>query len=292
MGVPEYRALRLIAEQKGNEPPFSSRITQALTGFLSLIEEFITRSRELDLVELLDLVIERTGYKEYILSQPDGEERWENILELRTVAQQYRDLKPPAGLATFLEGVTLVSDVDGLDESVDAVTLITLHQAKGLEFPVVFIVGVEEGVLPHFRSFDAPEQMEEERRLCYVGITRAKQRVYLVHAFRRSLMGRSGVTEPSRFLSDIPPHLISAGGLWQGEENQIARAMYSWNKTPAPSVTTPELKAGDHVHHPQFGDGIVVSCQPVTDDKEVVVVFSGLGLKKLLLSFAQLEKVE
>ncbi len=134
--------------------------------------------------------------------------------------------------------------------------------------------------------------MEEERRLCYVGITRAKQRVYLVHAFRRSLMGRSGVTEPSRFLSDIPPHLISGGGLWQGEESQIARAMYSWNKAPAPSVATPGLKDGDHVHHPQFGDGIVVSCRPVTDDKEVAVVFSGLGLKKLLLSFARLEKVE
>jgi len=291
-GVPEYRALQLIIEQKGNEPLFSSRITKVLAGFLSLTEEFIARSWELNLVELLDLVIERTSYKEYILGQPDGEERWENILELRTVAQQYRDLKPREGLAAFLEGVTLVSDVDGLDESVDAVTLITLHQAKGLEFPIVFIVGMEEGVLPHFKSFDDPEQMEEERRLCYVGITRAKQRVYLIRAFRRSLMGSSTASCPSRFLSDIPPRLISGAGLWQGEGNQIARAIYSWNKASAPSVTTPELKVGDHVHHPQFGNGVVVSCQPVTDDKEVVVAFSGLGVKKLLLSFARLEKVE
>jgi len=225
------------------------------------------------------------------LSGVDGEERWDNILELRTVAQEYGYLPPPEGLATFLEGVTLVSDVDGLDESVDTVTLITLHQAKGLEFPVVFIVGMEDGILPHFKSFDDPAQMEEERRLCYVGVTRAKQRVYLVRAFRRSLMGSSTINKPSRFLEDIPPHLITGGGLWQGEDS-LAATMYSWNRAYSPSVTTPELKAGDHVRHAQFGDGVVVSCQPVKDDNEVVVAFYGAGIKKLLLSFAQLEKVE
>ena len=114
------------------------------------MEKFIARSQELNLVDLFDLVVESSGYKDYILSRVGGDERWENILELRTVAQEYRDLKPPDGLTAFLEGVTLVSDVDGLDETVDAVTLVTLHQAKGLEFPVVFIVGTEEGILPHF----------------------------------------------------------------------------------------------------------------------------------------------
>jgi len=292
-GVPEYQALQLVAEPETEpQPPFSSRITKALTNFLNLIEEFIARSQELNLTDLLDLVVERSGYKEHILSQPDGEERWENILELRTVAQQYSDLTPPDGLAAFLEGVTLVSDVDGLDETLDAVTLITLHQAKGLEFPVVFIVGTEEGILPHFKSLDDPAQMEEERRLCYVGITRAKQRVYLVRAFRRSLMGSSTVNRPSRFLNDIPQHLVSGGGWWQGEESRIAEAMYSWNKAPAPSTTVPELKAGDHVRHSQFGDGVVVSCQSVTNDTEVVIAFQGQGVKKLLLSFARLEKVE
>jgi DNA helicase-2/ATP-dependent DNA helicase PcrA len=174
---------------------------------------------------------------------------------------------------------------------VDAATLITLHQAKGLEFPVVFIIGMEEGVLPHFRSLDEPEQMEEERRLCYVGITRAKQKVYLVRAFRRSLMGSSKANSPSRFLDDIPAHLVSSPGSWRGEESQISRAIYSWNRATAP-VPGPELKSGDHVHHPQFGNGVVVSSQPVRDDEEVVVAFSGLGVKKLLLSFARLEKVE
>ncbi|MBA7713806.1 ATP-dependent DNA helicase PcrA [subsurface metagenome] len=292
MGVPEYRALQLIAESKEEPPPFSSRARQAMIGFLDQMEGLMTKSHELNLVDLLDLVIESSGYKQYILGGLDGEERWENILELRTVAEQYRELKPPSGLAAFLEGVTLVSDVDGLDETVDTVTLITLHQAKGLEFPVVFIVGVEDGILPHFRSFDDPEQMEEERRLCYVGVTRAKQKVYLVRAFRRSLMGSSTVNSPSRFLSDIPPHLITSGTLWAGEDSLAATAMYSWNRASASSLEVPELKTGDHVRHAEFGDGVVVNCQPVKDDEEVVVAFDSVGLKKLLLSFAHLEKVK
>jgi len=292
LGVPEYRALQLLAEQEGKEALFNPRITKLLTAFLNLIEEFRARSQEINLVGLFDLLIKRTGYQEYLLGGMGGEERWDNVLELRTVVRQYNDLKPPDGLAAFLEGVTLVSDVDGLDETVEAVTLITLHQAKGLEFPVVFIVGMEDGILPHFKSLDDPAQMEEERRLCYVGVTRAKQRVYLVRAFRRSLMGSSTVNRPSRFLDDIPQHLISGGGWWQGEESQIAEAMYSWNKPSALSSTTQELKAGDHVRHATFGEGVVVSCQSAKDDAEVVVVFDGVGIKKLLLSFAKLEKVE
>ena len=296
LGIPEYKALQLVIEQKddetGQQHPFSSHISRALAGFVDLMEGFIARSQGLNLVELFDLVIAGAGYKEYILSGVDGEEHWENILELRTVVQQYRDLKPPEGLAAFLEGVTLVSDVDGLDEGVEAVTLITLHQAKGLEFPVVFIIGMEEGILPHFKSLDDPAQMEEERRLCYVGITRAKQRVYLVRAFHRSLMGRSVVNQPSRFLDDIPSHLVSGGGRWLGEDSQIVPTIYSWNKASVPGPATPELKDGDHVRHSQFGDGVVVSCQPVADDIEVVVAFNGGGIKKLLLSFAGLEKIE
>jgi len=293
LAVPEYEALQLMTKIKGDiELPFNSRITKIVTAFANLIKEFIDRSRELNLVDLFDLVTKRTGYSEYILSRVGGEERWDNILELRTVAQQYRDLKPSEGLAAFLEGVTLVSDVDGLDESVDAVTLITLHQAKGLEFPVVFIVGMEDGILPHFKSFDDPHQMEEERRLCYVGVTRAKQRVYLVRTFRRNLMGRNTVNKPSRFLKDIPPHLVSGGGLWQGKEGLATSAIYSWNKTPTLGTTVPQLKPGDHVRHTQFGDGVVVSCQPTNDDSEVVVAFRGAGVRKLLLSYARLEKVD
>ena len=301
LGISEYEALQLIAGRKETttepEPPFDARTTGVFTGFVNLMEKFIDRSRELNLVELLDLVAADSDYREYLLGEAGGEERWENVLELRTVAQDYRNLKPLEGLMVFLEGAALVSDVDGLVESVDAVTLITLHQAKGLEFPVVFIVGMEDGILPHIRSFDDPGQMEEERRLCYVGVTRAKKRVYLVRAFRRSLMGSSEVKPPSRFLLDIPPHLVSGNGLWRGEESQVADAVSAWNKAPeapeAPEVKlpVPELRAGDHVRHDSFGEGVVVSCQPVKDDAEAVVVFDGAGIKKLLLSYARLEKV-
>ena len=293
--VSPYQALHLLAKSETKEttdqPYFNSRTSRILTDYLKMVEEIIARSSELNTVELFDLVIERSGYKEYILSGQDGEERWDNVMELRTVAQDYHYLNPSEGLAAFLDRVTLISDVDGLDDSIPAVTLITLHQAKGLEFPVVFIVGMEEGLLPHIRSFDDPGQMEEERRLCYVGITRAKEKVYLVHAFRRNLMGRSMVGQPSRFLSDIPSYQTATSGWWQEEESPLTPSIHSWNKVPVPQPIEIELKAGDHVHHSQFGDGIVVSYQPVNNDAEVVVAFNG-AVKKLLLSFACLEKLE
>ena len=296
-GVSLYDALKLISlsnddETESHKPPFSPRTTRALTGFFSLMKELIDQGKKLNLAHLLNLVVKSLGYRQYILKETDGEERWDNILELGSVASQYGGLKPREGLAAFLEGVALVSDVDGLNESIDAVTLITLHQAKGLEFPVVFIVGMEEGILPHFRSFDKPEQMEEERRLCYVGVTRAKHRVYLVRAFRRRLMGLSTVNSPSRFLEDIPRHLIASAETWPGEESQPVGKAYPWASEPTSATIIPELSPGDRVCHAQFGEGVVISCQPVTDDNEVVVAFRGVGIKKLLLSFAKLEKVE
>jgi len=295
-GVPEYRALQMIAESKdtGAELPFSPRTVKVLAGFAVMIEDFIEKNRNLNLVDLYDRVVVDSGYKRYLEGLVDGQERWENVLELRTVTEEKRDYPPGEGLSAFLEGVALVSDIDGLQEKADTVTLITLHQAKGLEFLVVFIVGMEDGILPHFRSIDDPQQLEEERRLCYVGITRAGRRIYLVRAFRRRLMGSSTVNKPSRFLNDIPSHLIASSSVWEDEDipvgtpasppKQAAPAM-------APAAELPELKAGDHVRHEQFGEGIVVNCQRVKNDAEVVVAFDGEGVKRLLLSFAKLEKV-
>ena len=207
------------------------------------------------------------------MSDPDGEERWENVQELRVVAAQYDELKPEHALASFLEDVALITDVDEYDEKADSVTLITLHAAKGLEFPVVFIIGMEEGILPHIRSLESgnPEQIEEERRLCYVGMTRAKQHLYLVRAFRRAF---SGHNPASRFLTDIPDTLSAQSQRATQREMMPARYRYGTHagtvgaRLGAPSEMTPTAKpletfnAGDHVRHAKFGEGIVVSCDP------------------------------
>ena len=291
-GVNEYKALHLLADSKdsSDELPFSSRTVKALAGFAVMLENFIEKSKELKLVALFDAVVEKSGYKQYIVGLVDGEERWENVLELRGVAQDYKDLPSGEGLTAFLEGVALVSDVDSLEEKVDTVTLITLHQAKGLEFPVVFIIGMEEGILPHYKSIDDPAQLEEERRLCYVGITRAKKKVYLVRAFRRHLMGSSAVNKPSRFLQDIPAHLTTRGSTLEAEDEWSTTTPGDNEKEPKKSVEIPEFKAGDHVKHEQFGEGVVVNYHKTRTDAEVVVAFDGTGVKRFLLSFAKIEK--
>ena len=285
LSLPAYAALQTLADE-GDKSPFGPRFAKALTSFLTMLNELIMRSKELNIVELFDLVVERSGYKEYILDKDDGEDRWENIMELRTVANDYRYLAPEDSLSSFLEGVALVSDIDSYEEKIDAVTLITLHAAKGLEFPVVFIVGMEEGLLPHRRSFDEPDQMEEERRLCYVGITRAKERLYLVRAFRRRLLGSSGPTLPSRFLLDIPSHLVMTP-TGRNQERAVQPTL-----TTKPTAKPP-LNAGDHVRHAVFGEGIVINCWHSKDDHEVTVAFKGdAGIKRLLLSLAPLERVQ
>jgi DNA helicase-2/ATP-dependent DNA helicase PcrA len=280
-------------EQVANEKNVSQRIAQAVTGFHALMSGLKAESHELNLSGLVNEILERTRYREYILGKEDGEERWENVMELRSVAAEYDELNREEALTAFLEKVSLVSDVDELDEKADAVTLITLHQAKGLEFPAVFIVGLEEGILPHRRSFDDPEQMEEERRLCYVGITRAKKRLYLLRSYRRALFGGSTANPPSRFLRDISPHLISPRGLWEESPAFVAgdefRRDFHPSARPADAAT---LKVGDHVHHSKFGPGIVMNCLLTRDDQELTVVFEGAGVKKLLASLAPLEKIE
>jgi DNA helicase-2/ATP-dependent DNA helicase PcrA len=289
--MPLYSALKLVAEKKG--PALTPRANYALKSFFDLIDELITRSQELSLTGLLDEVLQQTGYKEYIFNEEGGEERWENIQELYTVARDYNELSPAEALAAFLEKASLYSDTDELNEKVDATTLITLHQAKGLEFPVVFIVGMEEGLLPHRRSLDDPEELEEERRLCYVGITRAQRRVYLLYTSHRSLFGGSSEAKRSRFLEDIPPTLVTRKGLWEEEkEEEFTPVTALYSKPAAKPFSTLKLEVGDQVYHKIFGDGVVINCSPNKDDQEITVAFEGAGVKRLLLSLAPLEKVE
>lgn len=287
--LPLLEVIRELSENASSEAKqlFTARVLHALAGFLGLMSRLTALSRELSLSKLLDKIVEETGYKEYLLGKEGGEERWENIMELRNVAREYDNLSPQEALVAFLEKVSLVSDIDELDEKADAVTLITLHQAKGLEFPVVFIVGMEEGILPHRKSFDDPEELEEERRLCYVGVTRAQKRLYLLRSYRRSLFGSSTANPPSRFLEDIPPHLVQVKRTWE-ESLTFSPAVPGSPRRPG---STLNLKAGDRVRHSKFGAGIVLNCLSLKDDQELTVAFEEAGVKKLLASLAPLEKI-
>ncbi|MFH1611710.1 MAG: 3'-5' exonuclease, partial [bacterium] len=138
----------------------------------------------------------------------EGERRWENICEILTVAEKYDNLEPPIGLERFLEETTLLSSQDELDNNNGSVTLMTIHCAKGLEFPIVFVVGCEDGVFPHSRSLFDPRQMEEERRLCYVALTRAKEKAYMTYAKQRRIFGQTTINPPSRFILELPSHLV------------------------------------------------------------------------------------
>ena len=297
-----FAAMQRVAAARlaGEQCPLAlnSRAVNAVTGLAGLLDGLINHASRLKVVDLIDLVLEDSGLGRLIregYGQDDdlADERWENILELRQVAQEFNAEDPPDGLATLLERLSLVADVDGYEESEDSVTLITLHQSKGLEFPAVFIVGLEEGLLPHSRSMESPEQLEEERRLCYVGITRAKQRLYLYRAFRRGFMGRGGPTLASRFLRDIPQEIISSGRKTQPETARKPSRVVWTEAAAAQPPPKPALHVGDLVRHSAFGEGVVMGYEPDGLDVQVTVAFSnGIGQKRLLLSFAPLEKIE
>jgi ATP-dependent DNA helicase UvrD/PcrA len=200
----------IVDGAEGRLEALGSRARGALGGFATLLGRLRTRVGLLPLPEMLDAVLEESGYRAMLADgSEEGEDRWANLLELRSVTTRYDDLTPDDALDRFLEETALVSDQDSFEAGADAVTLITLHAAKGLEFPIVFIAGLEEGVFPHSRSLDDEKQLEEERRLAYVGITRAKRRLFLSHAARRATWGQGGLSVPSRFLFEIPQTLMT-----------------------------------------------------------------------------------
>lgn len=260
--------LQSLAEAKSIEG-LTPRAAQSLEQFSQLLQRLTEGSERLKLPKLIELVIKRSGYLEYL---NDGSitaaERIENVQELISVAQEYEAV----GLAGFLEEVALISDVDSYDQSSEAVTLMTLHAAKGLEFPVVFIVGLEEGVFPHAQSLIDPEQLEEERRLMYVGMTRAMEELRLVHAASRLLYGRTMHNPPARFIAELP------------SVTQIVNEPVEAEYSDTPRV---DLQAGDRVRHPTFGSGEVVEL----DDDEVTIAFPKIGAKTLSLAYAPLEKL-
>lgn len=276
-------------------PTISSRAVASIANFGEIIQSLVTLSHRVPITELIDQVLEVSGLRQSIQNSDDNPtERWENILELKETAREFDSETPLDGLSSFLERLALVAEVDSYEEAEDSITLITLHQAKGLEFPVVFIVGMEEGLLPHSRSMENELELEEERRLCYVGFTRAEQRLYLLRAFRRGFMGSSGPTMASRFLREIPSELItSATRQFANNPPQasphIKRSEVSQLNPQAPRIV---LSTGDEVRHSVFGEGVVLECRETNEDHEVTIQFSDdIGLKRLLLSFAPLEKI-
>ena len=277
-------------EQMVREKDLPARAANALNRFLDLMTTLFERSERLSLPELIEEILIQTAYRDYLMESEDGDERWENVQELKGVANDYADLAPAQALPAFLEKVSLVSDVDEMEDESGSVTLITLHQAKGLEFPAVFIIGVEDGVLPHRKSFDNPAEMEEECRLCYVGMTRAQQYLFLTRAHRRSLFGNGLANPPSRYLHRISPDLITTRGLWEEDSVGMTGAVYA--QPYSYGMSDDEFRVGDWVFHKKFGQGVVMDCFPDRNDLVITVSFEEAGIKRLLLSLAQLEKIE
>jgi len=241
LGCSWHQALERLA-QGGDEAPVDTRSRRALVAFHAMMEDLRQLAREADLLTLMEQTLIRSGYGEMVRDgSEEGEERWQNILELRTVARDYAAMEPLEGLAAFLTNVALVADVDMLQEGGDAVTMLTLHAAKGLEFNAVFLVGLDQGVFPHSRCLNEPDQMEEERRLCYVGLTRARQRLYLIHTFRRTIYGNQEASEPSCFLRDIPETLMRRPG---GKEAARPLTMRDRPARPLAPAAPPPLGHG------------------------------------------------
>ncbi|MBN1582043.1 MAG: UvrD-helicase domain-containing protein [Anaerolineae bacterium] len=307
--ISTYDAMVLMFE--GESAPVSSAGRGALLRFYMMWNTWLLLRGKASALALLDQVIDQTGYEGYLRDGTDqGEERWENVLELRAVAAQYTDIEEGQSLNAFLEEVSLVSDVDNLDDS-NAPTLLTLHAAKGLEFAVVFIVGLNDKLIPHSRSFDDPDAMEEERRLFYVGVTRAQDRLYMLHTFRRSVWGSSEVSEPSRYLKDIPSGLktdpdkkpaqagaytsrrdgYQRGLLGHGTEQPQSGARTRAQRRSPSSTGDGPFRVGDQVRHRAFGEGTVIAVEARGSDWDVTIAFKGRGIKTLAASFANLEEI-
>jgi len=312
------RALWDILQDIASVSQIQARTRARLADFAALIASLRAERENRTVTELTQRVLDRTGYQRALEEEQsiEAQTRLENVKELLSVTKEFEAQTDTPTLSAFLEQVSLVSDIDSLDATADAVTMMTLHAAKGLEFPVVFLVGLEECVFPHLRSMESDRELEEERRLCYVGITRAKEELYLTYATRRTLFGSIAYNPPSRFLREIPKELFHAdrskGGRGaavssfdpdddEGEASRLRRPPASKEKLWVTGPKTPRqeqqaaqnasFRVGQKVRHATFGVGVVLNVTGTGDDTTVEAVFPNVGPKKLLLSLAKLERV-
>ncbi len=316
-------AILLDLAQNGKDSPYfkiiGARAAKPLMDFGIMYQGWREALPTRSIVQMVDLILDTSGYNTFVNDgTEEGDERWANVMELRNVAAEFSE----TDLTTFLEEISLVSETDNLDEEAQAKapTMLTLHAAKGLEFPIVFLVGLADGMFPHQRSFEDAEEMAEERRLMYVGITRAEDQLYLLYNFRHFGYGEATFNQPSRFLSDIPKSLMSGHipenkngkttspreaykrvTTW-GSPNRVetgtgrSYTMGSSNKKkarPKPAVDANlEYKTGQKVKHGEFGPGIVIESKLVGGDELVTVAFESVGLKRLLPKIAKLDTIE
>jgi DNA helicase-2/ATP-dependent DNA helicase PcrA len=304
MGLGPREAARRAAEVPG----MTARAKKALTAFCTLLDE-LQQTMDGPPEETLRAIIDTTSFEAYLrdFGGTEATERLENIGELEAALLAYTRSAEEATVGGFLEETALVSDVDQYEGTSDRITLMTLHAAKGLEFPMVCIVGMEEGVLPHQRSMESPEEVEEERRLCYVGITRAKRRLVLSHAGRRATHGQWAPSMPSRFLAELPEEHIQrddrssrgggggdfgwGGARRPGRGGQVAELAEASSYVPSPEdyldVDLP--RAGQAVRHAHFGQGVVVAVSGVGASARITVRFQRFGEKQLMAEYARLE---
>ncbi len=317
-----------------SEYPQLQRSAARLENFVSLIAELRALSEQCRVSDLIREVIERTGIIGELQEEqtPDAESRIENIKELVSAAMEFEIQSGETSLEEFLAHVSLVTDVDNYEEGADSVVLMTLHSAKGLEFPVVFIAGMEEGIFPGYRAMTSESELEEERRLCYVGITRAKELLYLTYAYCRTLYGNTTYNTVSRFVEEIPEELLEySGNAFSGRSSSsswfyrnVDSAYGSSNSYEGFSDLKKRLRSkdlpeglmfagdlmktaaglknsgpvsidfteGDRVEHKKFGKGTIISIEKEKDDYKLEIEFDNFGMKRLMAAFAKLRKID
>lgn len=284
--------------------PELAKVAEKLKTFTGLIRGVQQTTSQEKPSEILEALYSRSGYLDMLLAENtiENQTRMENIQEFIQSAKEYENSAEEPSLFEFLENTALVADVDNYDAEADSVVLMTLHAAKGLEFPVVFMCGMEEGLFPNQRSLYDEEEIEEERRLCYVGITRAKKRLHLTYSMRRSMYGGSMYSKASRFLNEIPVQYIETVETGRGERVEAGGRAKSQKdlfdeifarKPATPKAAEPAsyaFKAGDMVMHKKFGRGMILSVTPAGADVKLEIVFDEVGTKSLMGSFARLQK--
>lgn len=303
MGISPLEVMR----NAGNYAPLSRKST-ALETAAKMFDGLCEKSKTMSLDELLDELVDDTGYRQYMDTLgEEGITRMENIAELKTTMRQYSETAEEPSLSGFLEEISLYTDTDKYEEQTNVVSLMTIHTAKGLEFPIVFVVGMEDGIFPSARCMDSEDDLEEERRLAYVAITRAKKELYLTHCAQRMFYGRINSNMVSRFAKEITTELVdkvdgtikltkntgtsSPMGFSAKSSGSVSLESQIATQKKASAVSNVVFAVGDRIKHKVFGEGTVISAKKMSNDTMLEVSFDDVGTKKLMANFAKLEKV-